>query len=103
MRWRGQRESENVEDVRGARFGRGAGLGCGGVLIALVIAALTGQDPAQILQQPDSDVHRIIRHFNLNASKLATEVTQALDRLRTDRGSGSGTAVAERPPGTTRT
>jgi predicted metalloprotease len=50
MRIEGQRESENVEDVRGARFGRGAGLGCGGVLIALVIAALTGQDPAQILQ-----------------------------------------------------
>ena len=50
MRIEGQRESDNVEDVRGARFGRGAGLGCGGVLIALVIAALTGQDPAQILR-----------------------------------------------------
>ena len=50
MRIEGQRESDNVEDVRGSRFGRGAGLGCGGVLIALVIAALTGQDPAQILQ-----------------------------------------------------
>jgi predicted metalloprotease len=50
MRIEGQRESDNVEDVRGARFGRGAGLGCGGVLIALVIAALTGQDPARILQ-----------------------------------------------------
>jgi uncharacterized protein len=50
MRIEGQRESQNVEDVRGSRFGRGAGLGCGGVVIALVIAALTGQDPAQILQ-----------------------------------------------------
>ncbi len=50
MRIEGQRESGNVEDVRGSRFGRGAGLGCGGVVIALVIAALTGQDPAQILQ-----------------------------------------------------
>src|SRR6187401_1063536 len=36
---------------------------------------------AQILQLPDSDLHRAVRHFNLNASKLATEVTQALDRL----------------------
>jgi predicted metalloprotease len=50
MRIEGQRESDNVEDVRGSRFGRGAGLGCGGVVIALVIAALTGQDPGQILQ-----------------------------------------------------
>src|SRR5262245_8689212 len=50
MRLEGQRESDNVEDVRGSRFGRGAGIGCGGVLIALVIAALTGQDPGQILQ-----------------------------------------------------
>jgi len=50
MRIEGQRESDNVEDVRGSRFGRGAGIGCGGVLIALVIALITGQDPAQILQ-----------------------------------------------------
>ncbi len=50
MRIEGQRESGNVEDVRGSRFGRGAGIGCGGVVIALVIALLTGQDPAQILQ-----------------------------------------------------
>ncbi len=50
MRIEGQRESEHVEDVRGSRFGRGAGIGCGGVVIALVIALLTGQDPAQILQ-----------------------------------------------------
>jgi predicted metalloprotease len=50
MRIEGQRESRNVEDVRGSRFGKGAGVGCGGVVIALVIAALTGQDPGQILQ-----------------------------------------------------
>ncbi len=50
MRLEEQRESENVEDVRGQRFGRGAGVGCGGIVIALVIAYLTGADPAQILQ-----------------------------------------------------
>ncbi len=50
MRIEGQRESDNVEDVRGSRFGRGAGIGCGGIVIAFVIAMLTGQDPAQILQ-----------------------------------------------------
>jgi type VI secretion system protein VasG len=35
----------------------------------------------QILQTQDSDVHRIARHFELDASKLATDITAALDRL----------------------
>src|SRR5204862_8215501 len=35
----------------------------------------------QILQTPDSDVHRIVRHFELDASRLAKDVTDALDRL----------------------
>jgi type VI secretion system protein VasG len=35
----------------------------------------------QILQTPDSDVHRIVRHFELDSSRLAKDVTDALDRL----------------------
>jgi type VI secretion system protein VasG len=35
----------------------------------------------QLLNSPDSDVHRIVRHFSLDASKLAQDVTEALDRL----------------------
>ena len=35
----------------------------------------------QILQTPDSDVHRIVRHFELDASRLAKDITDALDRL----------------------
>jgi type VI secretion system protein VasG len=35
----------------------------------------------QILSANDSDVHRIIRHFELDASKLAADLTRALDRL----------------------
>ena len=35
----------------------------------------------QILQQPDSDVHRIIQYFALDPSRLAAELTAALDRL----------------------
>jgi type VI secretion system protein VasG len=35
----------------------------------------------QILQAPDSDLHRIVRHFELDASRLAKDVTDALDRL----------------------
>ena len=35
----------------------------------------------QILQTPDSDLHRIVRHFELNSSLLAKDVTDSLDRL----------------------
>jgi type VI secretion system protein VasG len=35
----------------------------------------------QILQLPDSDVQHIVREFGLNPSKLAADVTAALDRL----------------------
>src|ERR1043166_1840607 len=35
----------------------------------------------QILQTPDSDLHRIIRHFELDPSRLPEAVTDALDRL----------------------
>lgn len=53
MRWREQRGSANVEDRRGrpaGRMGRGAGLGCGGLLLVVVLAYLTGQDPLALLQ-----------------------------------------------------
>src|SRR5215831_8442044 len=35
----------------------------------------------QILQTPDSDLHRIVRHFELDSSRLAKDITDALDRL----------------------
>ena len=49
MRWIGRRESDQVEDQRGFG-GRGVTLGCGTVLVALVIGWLTGNDPIRILQ-----------------------------------------------------
>jgi type VI secretion system protein VasG len=36
---------------------------------------------AQIVQQQDSDLHRIIKHFEIDASVLAKDITTALDRL----------------------
>src|SRR3954471_3915968 len=36
---------------------------------------------SQILQGPDSDMHRIVRHFEIDASRLAKDITEALDRL----------------------
>ena len=35
----------------------------------------------QILQTPDTDLHRIVRRFELDQSRLAKDVTDALDRL----------------------
>jgi predicted metalloprotease len=51
MLWRGQRQSENVEDRRGMSGGGLAiGGGLGGIVL-LVIALLLGADPRQLLQQ----------------------------------------------------
>jgi type VI secretion system protein VasG len=35
----------------------------------------------QVLQLQDSDLHRIVRQFNLDPSRLAADITDALDRL----------------------
>ena len=35
----------------------------------------------QILHSPDSDLHRIVRHFEIDSSRLAKDITEALDRL----------------------
>lgn len=49
MRWRGQRQSDNVEDRRGVRVGGRAALGGGGILLIIVLASVTGQDPGALL------------------------------------------------------
>jgi type VI secretion system protein VasG len=36
---------------------------------------------AQILQAPDSDLQRLVKHFELDSSRLAKDITDALDRL----------------------
>jgi predicted metalloprotease len=50
MRWRGERESENVEDQRGSRKGLAVGGGIGTVAV-LLIALLFGADPRALLEQ----------------------------------------------------
>lgn len=55
MLWRGQRQSDNVEDRRGIGGGGLAiGGGLGGIVL-LVIALLLGADPRQLLQQSPGD------------------------------------------------
>ncbi|MEP6919872.1 MAG: neutral zinc metallopeptidase [bacterium] len=55
MRWKGERQSDNVEDRRGvSRGGMAIGGGLGGIVI-LVIALLFGADPRQLLEQLPTD------------------------------------------------
>ena len=49
---------------------------------------------AQIVQLQDSDLHRIMQHFGLDAAVLAKDITAALDRL--PRGSTAITDLSER-------
>lgn len=54
MRWKGGRRSQNVEDRRGTRMGRGAavgGVGGLGFLVVVVLYMLLGGDPAQLVEQ----------------------------------------------------
>lgn len=55
MRWEGRRESENIEDRRGAGFsvGRAGGIGIGTIVLALV-AMFFGVDPSIVLQNAPS-------------------------------------------------
>ena len=51
MRWRGERESSNVEDRRGmGRGGMAIGGGLGGIIL-IGLALLFGADPRQVLEQ----------------------------------------------------
>ena len=46
----------------------------------------------QILQQQDSDLHRIVRHFELDAARIAQDLTASLDKL--PRGASSVTDLS---------
>jgi uncharacterized protein len=52
MRWRGERQSTNIEDRRGLSGGGKAAIGGGlGTIVILVLALLFGIDPQQFLEQ----------------------------------------------------
>ncbi|NMM50405.1 KPN_02809 family neutral zinc metallopeptidase [Marinigracilibium pacificum] len=50
MKWQGRRGSSNVEDRRGSSMGTRGGLGCGGIIIILLISWLLGINPLQLFQ-----------------------------------------------------
>lgn len=53
MRWQGRKTSANVEDRRrggGGLARRGAPIGCGGLIVILLLSWLFGQDPQQMVE-----------------------------------------------------
>jgi type VI secretion system protein VasG len=77
-----------AEIGRSALFGKLNALAYRGIESATVFCKLRGNPYVelahwihQILQLQDSDLHRIVRHFDLNPSKLARDITEALERL----------------------
>jgi len=76
------------EISRSALFGKLNSLAYKAIEGATVLCKLRGNPYVelvhwvqQILQTPDSDMHRIVRHFEVDASRLAKDITEALDRL----------------------
>src|SRR5277367_143851 len=73
---------------RVALFGKLNALGYKAIEGATVFCKLRGNPYVelvhwlhQILQTQDSDLHRIVRHFEVDAAKLAADITAALDKL----------------------
>ena len=76
------------EISRVALFGKLNSLGYKAIEGATVFCKLRGNPYVelvhwiqQILQNPDSDLHRIVRHFELDSGKLAADIMATLDRL----------------------
>jgi uncharacterized protein len=74
MRWRGERQSTNIEDRRGLSGGKIAVGGGLGSIVILIIALLFGIDPQQLLQQvpddPQSQVQTSPRSRNPEEEEL---------------------------------
>ena len=55
MKWRGRAGSSNIEDRRGLGMGLPIGGGIGGLVLLLLFSALTGQNPADLINTGPSE------------------------------------------------
>ena len=55
MRWQGRARSGNIEDRRGRGMALPIGGGIGGLVVLLLVAALTGQNPADLINVSSPD------------------------------------------------
>jgi type VI secretion system protein VasG len=81
-------EASMSEISRTALFGKLNSLGYKAIEGATIFCKMRGNPHvelehwfAQLLQTPDSDLHKIIQHYGIDASVLAKDMTTALDRL----------------------
>ena len=77
------------EISRSALFGKLNSLGYKAIEAATVFCKMRGNPYVelvhwihQILQLQDSDLHRIVKQFNIDPSRLVTDLTEALDRCQ---------------------
>jgi type VI secretion system protein VasG len=77
-----------TEITRAAVFGKLNRLAYEGIQSATVFCKMRGNPVVglehwlhQLLQLPDTDLHHIVRHFELDLSRLAADLTRALERL----------------------
>lgn len=68
MRWRGERESSNVEDKRGLSSKGVIGGGIGGIVIILVVLLLGG-DPTSLLQNIQTDQQTTTSNYSETAEE----------------------------------
>jgi type VI secretion system protein VasG len=76
------------EIKRAALFGKLNSLGYKSIESATVFCKMRGNPYVetahwihQLLQLPDSDLHRIVKHFGLEPARLASDIVASLDRL----------------------
>ena len=83
MRLDGRRESSNVEDRRGMSGGRKAGLGIGGIIIAMAIAYFTGGNPLEAGMQAAQQSMSQNTEVSEGQQREFTEEEQALAKFST--------------------
>ncbi|MBR2115359.1 MAG: neutral zinc metallopeptidase [Prevotella sp.] len=83
MRLDGRRESSNVEDRRGMSGGKKAGLGLGGIIIAMAIAYFTGGNPLEAGMQAAQQSMGQNTEVSEGQQREFTEEEQALAKFST--------------------
>ena len=83
MRLDGRRESSNVEDRRGMSGGKKAGLGIGGIIIAMAIAYFTGGHPLEAGMQAAQQSMGQNTEVSEGQQREFTEEEQALAKFST--------------------
>ena len=83
MRLDGRRESSNVEDCRGMSGGKKAGLGIGGIIIAMAIAYFTGGNPLEAGMQAAQQSMGQNTEVSEGQQREFTEEEQALAKFST--------------------